>query len=786
MSLFEELKRRNVFRVGAAYVVTAWLLIQVADTIFPLFGFDETPARIVVIVLIGGFIPALIFSWVYELTSEGLRKEGDVDRSAAVTRTKARKFDLAIIGLLSITLLVIVGKWLLESDLRWAQEAAIPAIEMHVADREWEAAYRLARQVESRVGDDELLADVWPTFSWLMPIPSEPPGATVYRRPYESPDAEWETLGQTPLDGVRIPFGLSVIRLELGDRPPTIALLGGQPGVSRRTPSAISLREKRPLQSGVSFFRPRTFQIESSESAPADMLRVPGAALRRLDGIVADFRSDWVPFEDFLIDRFEVTNREFKDFVDAGGYERQDLWVEDFVHDGQSISWEGAMKLMVDASGRPGPATWIAGTYPEGMADHPVAGVSWYEADAYARFVGKELPTYLHWRRAIGDGALPWILPASNLAANSAAPVGEYRGISWTGALDMAGNVREWCYNESGDGRIIIGGAYSDPHYVVHESILDAAHLPPMDRSPVNGFRLAKTADEPAAKSYIRARLPDEEEFVVPEPVPDAVFNAYRNNFNYDDSPLNATIESSQVSDTHTRFHVTFDTPYGDDRAGLYLYLPGTGKPPFQTILFWGGASWRFVDSVDVYKTPLEFLLQNGRAVVIPVMKGTFERRTSSEPVSWATIAGRDLAIEQVKDMRRAIDYLETRDDIDADTLGYYGLSWGGRVGAIALAVEKRLKAGVLNTAGLQHLQMPEISVVNFLPRVTQPVLQMNGIYDTDFRFETSAKPFFELLGTPAERKKHVAEPTGHFVSFEVNIGETLAWFDEYLGKPSK
>ena len=68
MSLFNELKRRNVFRVGAAYMVTAWLLIEVTETILPLFGFDQTPARIVVIVLAIGFVPALIFAWVFELT----------------------------------------------------------------------------------------------------------------------------------------------------------------------------------------------------------------------------------------------------------------------------------------------------------------------------------------------------------------------------------------------------------------------------------------------------------------------------------------------------------------------------------------------------------------------------------------------------------------------------------------------------------------------------------------------------------------------------------------------
>ena len=70
MSFVGELKRRNVIRVGAAYAVAAWLLIQVAETLFPLFGFDDTPARIVVIVLAIGLIPVLIAAWAFELTKD--------------------------------------------------------------------------------------------------------------------------------------------------------------------------------------------------------------------------------------------------------------------------------------------------------------------------------------------------------------------------------------------------------------------------------------------------------------------------------------------------------------------------------------------------------------------------------------------------------------------------------------------------------------------------------------------------------------------------------------------
>ena len=98
MTFFNELKRRNVLRIAAAYVVAAWLVIQVTETIFPLFGFDQTPARIVVVLLAIGFVPSMIFAWVFELTPEGLRKDSDVDRSAPAPHGKA--LDQSIIVLL--------------------------------------------------------------------------------------------------------------------------------------------------------------------------------------------------------------------------------------------------------------------------------------------------------------------------------------------------------------------------------------------------------------------------------------------------------------------------------------------------------------------------------------------------------------------------------------------------------------------------------------------------------------------------------------------------------------
>ena len=81
MSLISELKRRNVFRVGAAYIVSAWLVIQVAETILPFYGFADAVIRYVITALGVGLVPALILAWAFELTPEGIKRESDVDRS---------------------------------------------------------------------------------------------------------------------------------------------------------------------------------------------------------------------------------------------------------------------------------------------------------------------------------------------------------------------------------------------------------------------------------------------------------------------------------------------------------------------------------------------------------------------------------------------------------------------------------------------------------------------------------------------------------------------------------
>ena len=107
VSVIAELKRRNVFRVALLYLVAAWVILQVAQLLFDVLKLPDWTSRLVLGLLALGFPLALIFSWVYELTPEGLKREHEVERNASITAETARKLDLIVVGLLVIAIVVV-------------------------------------------------------------------------------------------------------------------------------------------------------------------------------------------------------------------------------------------------------------------------------------------------------------------------------------------------------------------------------------------------------------------------------------------------------------------------------------------------------------------------------------------------------------------------------------------------------------------------------------------------------------------------------------------------------
>jgi eukaryotic-like serine/threonine-protein kinase len=142
------------------------------------------------------------------------------------------------------------------------------------------------------------------------------------------------------------------------------------------------------------------------------------------------------------------------------------------------------------------------------------------------------------------------------------------------------------------------------------------------------------------------------------------------------------------------------------------------------------------------------------------------------------TSSYRDLVIAWSKDL--AVDYLETRPDIDHNKLAYEGYSRGAAMGALLPAIEDRLKALVLIAPGfyLQH-RLPEVDQLNFAPRVKAPVLMLNGRFDFIFPTASSQEPMFRLLGTPIEHKRRVVYDTGHDIPRNEMIKEhSIGWTD--------
>ena len=130
--VFQELKRRNVIRVGIAYLVAAWLLLQVTDVLVPILTLPESAARFVVLLLVIGFVPALIFAWAYELTPEGIKREREVDRTQSITGVTGRKLDRSI----TVLLVIALGYFVWEARFAERSEGPQPVVEEAIVETE--------------------------------------------------------------------------------------------------------------------------------------------------------------------------------------------------------------------------------------------------------------------------------------------------------------------------------------------------------------------------------------------------------------------------------------------------------------------------------------------------------------------------------------------------------------------------------------------------------------------------------------------------------------------------
>jgi formylglycine-generating enzyme required for sulfatase activity/dienelactone hydrolase len=682
-------------------------------------------------------------------------------RPARTDRIRILKLAIAPL-LLIIAGLALIPSW---QKKEHARNVLLPQVQdtasnMYRSNRD---IFDKAVEVEKYLPKDPTLAKLWPSIATTLSIDTEPAGAEVFWKDYDTPTADWRSAGVTPLKDVKVPR--DYLRLEVRK--------AGYQTIELAVPM-FSLRIS-PITEHL--------KMDLLGSLPANMVRVPRSTTNmQIVGV-----EKYGPREvlEFLIDKFEVTNKQFKVFVDAGGYANAVYWTIPIRDRGKVVPLTAALAKFIDRTGRQGPATWEAGSYPDGTENHPVTGVSWYEAAAYAAFVHKQLPTVFHWAVVADTSRSEFLLPLSNFSRKSTTAVGSLAGLSTFGVYDVAGNAREWTFNQTDDSdqRFILGGGWTDPQYAFNDSFRQAA----LDRSDSNGFRCIKELADDSSSSVLRQPLSmDFRDYSKEKPVSDATFAGFSRQFIYDKTALGARIERTIENEAWHAEVVSLDAGYNGERLVLYVFLPKNHTASLQPVVFFPGSNGIHESTFDptFINGRLDFIVKSGRALIYPIYKGTYERKDDlNSDLPDMTVRYKDHVTMWVKEYSRTIDYLEARKDMQADKVAYLGWSWGGFLGGIIPAVEKRIKVVVLNVGGMSmEKALPEVDQINYLPRITQPVLMLNGSYDMYFPVESSQKPMFRLLGASPGQKKMLVYPSGHLVPPTEFIKETLAWLDTYQG----
>ena len=662
--------------------------------------------------------------------------------------------------------------------------ATIPEIERLTAAGDYSTASELAAEAARYLPGDSALAALRPAFMDVLTVITRPEGAMVYVERFAAEETEAtderRLIGTTPITDLELPRGEYKAYIEMD----------GFETLERLVSSELNRAEVRL---GVDpAVRIETTMSPSAE-VPRDMVFVPGGVYR-LVGWSYQALLGRTALDDFYIDRYEVTNESYHAFIRAGGYSNPSFWTLPIRDGERELSFADAMRLFTDRSGLPGPREWSNQEFPEGEARHPVTGVSWYEAAAYAEYVDKALPTLYQWEKAARNGlwthfegmVMPWGLTSvtasavarANFYGRGTEPVDAFGfGISPHGAYNMAGNVGEWILNERGEGYAVMGGSWEDAPYI----FAGGEARPALAALGAVGFRLVSRA-EVGGRDQGSGPIVRSETIDLIAPVDDATYQVFLSHYRYDKRDLNVQVIERLETPDWTREKVTFNGV--EDRVIAYLYLPKQAQPPFQVI------NWIVSRTVFDGRTAAEEAeaimapqIKGGRAVFAVVPRGAIERPWP-EVVSVAlegTVVERDMRILQVTEFRIGLDYLETRPEIDMSRVAHAGFSWGAVSRAIVFdAVEPRIRSIVYIGGGLRPTtRLPEVNEWNFVTRVTQPALVLSGRYDEEWPYEPYGRNLYELLPGP---KRLELVDSGHLPPLELRNPIINGWLDETLG----
>ncbi len=604
---------------------------------------------------------------------------------------------------------------------------------------------------------DFVFRKMWQELSATVSFPQLPNGTTLHVARSEGKRTTWVRLGKTP-SLFDVPKGYARIRLEHPDY------------IAREIGLDLS-EDFEIIQKGL---------LEPREQNKPGMLFIPAAS----ESMTEVFSGDLIS-HGFWVDQCEVTNEAFLEFIADGGYENGAYWQHlEIVRDGETINWREAVSMFKDRTGEPGPANWANGKFPDGEANFPVDGVSWYEAAAYATYRGKVLPSVQHWRFFSVSSDPQTVSRFCNFSGRISA-VGAFSGTGYHGVKDVYGNVSEWCSNSNESGlRVLSGAAANDPDYLFWCPKV----VSPWERKSGNGFRCIEVED--LGEYEALSRLPIENRRPVDldrhrQPLSD-LSRWYRYKT---DQPLHPVIiQSEDVEGSRRDYHhetIELNTVYDESRFNIHIFTPRHRSSNITLI---------YLPGIGRYNKPMDFSLANrsdidikfideltgkGHRVVYPIYQGCYERwvKSPSEHFQVDAASAQASWIQCIQDAMCTLDYLETRDDVNPDRIIGLGFSIGADKLITTLAIDSRFDRAILLSVGYHNWQKdrPIIDAFQYTPHIDLPVLLVTGIHDNLYTYENSQIPLFKDLAS--QEKRHVLMEGGHVPE----IGEVVTHVDRWL-----
>ena len=736
-------------QVGGGFVALVFGILQGIDWLFNRYEIDSFYFNIILIILITVFIISVVIYF--------LKKKQSKIKNKSISKKSRLKSITVIVLSISILLVFLYFFKKIKSNENFVNQVIPEIIELYDSGQIGKVFLK-SKALFEEYPSNEIIENYFKKSSRYAYLKTDTSGVDVSVQYAE--DSIYNYIGQTPIDSFLVPNTWPSHKLKL-------------------------------TYNNVDFVK---------EWSDNHNYRFPDKTIFIPDGHKVILGSDpWmflqgVNFEDIKLNSFsisnnEVSNKEYQKFVDSDGYENQRYWdfplqVGDKIYD-----FNSSIKLFVDKYGKLGPSNWSFGKYPTGLGNHPVTGISWFEARAFARFSNLSLPNIYQWLYASG---IPdnWsvvdlsVTKGSNYNSTQTREVDNKNG-SYNGLNNIGGNVKEWTLNPNGDNKdkySILGGSFKEAPYTFNNYYSKS----PFDRSIGNGIRLSKNLTKNKSKLDNDVIPEFQRDFDKIDDVSDEVFEVYKSQFEYNEPLVAKTINLDNFQEGYTAQKFEIETAYeSDEKLHGYIVFSNKFKGKYDPVIVYpnAGSIGNNTDSDFPGFSGLKHLVDEGYAIIHPIYYNTFSREKTINTF-WANESEdyKNTIIKIGKDYKKSLDYIESRNDFNFDSMSYFGYSWGSTTSNYLLAIDDRIKSAVLCVGGLMiQKSKKEIEAHYYVRRIKTPILHIVGKEDGIFGYEENYKPWKKLIGTSSEKLKTIElENVGHGLPWDTIIKHQSNWIKRH------